>query len=170
MSLKERLAAKKRRTVTVPVQVTDPGPARGAYEQAERQVTLLQLAHDSGADDGSKDRAALKRRLTTAKKARDKALADYREHFEEVEFQAAEPDDVERILSEHLDKDGTWDDSTATAPLAALCAVDEELRDEAWWVEQLTPPTSWSQGERGRLFSALLDINVTLPPENLPKG
>lgn len=168
MSLKERLAAKKRRTVTVPVQVSDPGPARVAYEQADRQCTLLQLAHDAGADDGSKDRAALKRKLTSAKKARDTAKAAYLEHFEEVDFQAADPADTERVLGQHLDKDGDWQESTATAPLAALCAVDEELRDEQWWIEQLASG-SWSTGERGRLWTALLGINVTMPPESLPK-
>jgi len=169
VSLKERLAAKKRRTVTVPVQVSDPGPAREVYEQAERQLTLLQLTHDASADDGSKDRAALKRKLSSAKKSRDTARAEYLEHFEEVEFQAADPDDTERILGEHLDKDGEWDESTACAPLAAVCAVDEELRDEAWWTEQLTSG-AWSAGERGRLWTALLGINISMPPENLPKG
>lgn len=169
MSLRERLAAKKRRTVTVPVQVSDPGPARVAYEQAERQFLLLQLTHDAGRDDGSKDRAALKRKLASAKKARDTAKAGYLEHFEEVEFQAANAPDAERVLGEHLGSDGEWMESTALPPLAALCAVDEELRDEPWWTEQLASG-SWSSGERGRLWMSLLGINTALPPENLPKG
>ena len=168
MSLKERLAAKKRRSVIVPVQVSDPGPARVAYETAERQVTLLQLTHDASADDGSKDRAALKRKLTASKKERDKARAAYLEHFEEIEFVAAAADDAERVLGEHLDKDGNWDETTACAPLAALCAADEELRDEAWWTEQLASD-AWSAGERGSLWTKLLAINVNMPPESLPK-
>ncbi|MCP2265574.1 hypothetical protein ACFQHV_00970 [Promicromonospora thailandica] len=169
MSLKERLAAKQRRTVIVPVQISDPGPAREVYEQADRQATLLQLTVDAGDDDGSKDRAALKRRLTNAKKARDEARADYLEHFEEVRFLAASPAEVERVLGAHLDADGNWDESTACGPLAALCAEDEELRDEQWWTEQLASGT-WSPGEHGRLWTSLLSINVTMPPEALPKG
>ena len=160
-SLKERLAAKQRRTVTVPVQISDPGPARDELERTQKQATLWETI-------ATKDDEDSQERLAAAREERARAAAVFNEHFVEVEFASGSPDDVERILEAHSDDDG-W--TLASLPeLAALCAVEEELRDPEWWAEQLAPDGSWSSGERGGLWQELMRINTQMPPERLPKG
>ncbi|WP_402465799.1 hypothetical protein [Isoptericola aurantiacus] len=160
VSLKERLAAKARRTVTVPVQVSDPGPARAAYEKAEKDLLFAELAKS-----GQKGTA---KQVATAKRTRDAASAELRDHFAEVEFAAGDPADVERILAAHTDDEGEWS-IDALPELAALCATDPELQDAPWWSDQVGPGTTWSLGERQDLWIRLLNLNTNLPPEQLPK-
>lgn len=160
-SLKGRLAAKSRRTALVPIQVSDPGAARAEFEKAEQNHLVHRVAQASNVDSvTAKDVAAAKRAL-------DKAKAELRKHFVDVEFAAGSPADVERVLGAHTDNDGGWS-VDALPELAALCAVDEELQDADWWTEQLTGGT-WSTGERGDLWAQLLSLNIDLPSEGLPK-
>lgn len=160
-SLKGRLSAKTRRTALVPIQVSDPGAAREAYEEAEQTYLVHRVAEASGAGEvAAKDVAAKKR-------ARDKAKAELRKHFVDVEFAAGSPADVERILAAHTDKDGGWS-LDALPELAALCVTDADLQDADWWTEQLDGGT-WSTGERRDLWLQLLGLNIDLPSEGLPK-
>jgi len=156
-TLRERLAAKQRRRVVVPVQVSDPGPAREALDLATRKAQFLELA---GTDpDG----------LAAAQAAETAARAALAEHYENVEFQAIAPVDAEAIFAAHTNDAGETDDVAAAPELAAACAVDEELRDVDWWREQLTDGT-WSLGERVSLYDQLVTLNMSAPRESVPKG
>jgi len=160
MSIKERLAAKVRRTVTVPVQVSDPGPVRDDVAKHENRLTVLQFVNDPTPE--------VERQIKAAKADLEKARTAFLEHFVEVEFAAGDPADVERILSTHTDDKGEWS-ITAAPELAAMCATDPDLRDPEWWSEQLEGG-AWSTGERAALWNALITLNVATPPEHLPKG
>lgn len=159
-TLKERLASKRRRTDSVPVQVSDPGPAQERFDNADQRLRLLQVIPSTDPEHEA--------RVAEAQNERDAAREELREHFVEVEFVAATPDDAERVLGAHTNDQGNWS-IEALPELAALCAVDEELQDADWWTEQISSGT-WSSGEKQALWSRLLTLNVALPPEHLPKG
>jgi hypothetical protein len=162
-SVRERLAAKARRTCTVPVQVSDPGPARAAHDDAQRRVLALTLAVAEHGDD--EQRAAA---LAEANTALDVARAALDEHFVHVEFQALADDEYEAIVARFSDDEGALDRRAATPLLAAACAVDESLRDPDWWAEQLARP-EWSTGEALALHVELLNLNFRAPA-SLGKG
>jgi hypothetical protein len=164
VGLRDRLAAKKRRTLTVPVQVSseDPGPAREDYARAQRMLDITQAFKPAAEEQEAHDR-----RLAAAQQKRDEALAVFREHYVEVEFVAGPPEDVERILETHATKDGAY--AIESLPeLAALCVVEEDLRDPQWWAAQFTSG-AWAKGERDGLWLDLLKLNTNAPPEHLPK-
>ncbi len=162
-SLRERLAAKARRTCTVPVQVSDPGPARAAHDAAQRRVLALTLSVAEDRDD--EEHAAA---LEKAQAALDVAQAELDEHFVMVEFQALADDEYEAIVARFSDEEGALDRHAATPLLAAACAVDESLRDADWWAEQLARP-QWSTGEALALHVELLNLNFRAPA-SLGKG
>ncbi len=66
-------------------------------------------------------------------------------------------------------EDGQLVPATSLPVLAAACAVDPDLQDEAWWAEQLNGD-SWSLGERDGLYRELLDLNLSRPRPGTPKG
>jgi hypothetical protein len=159
--LRSRLEAKARRTCTVPVQVEDPGPARARVLAAQRAYITAEL---EAAGDETKTAAR-----DEAKAALEDAQAAEAACFVEVEFAALADDDMEAVVARYQRPDGEVDRRKATPVLAAACAVDEDLRNEAWWAEQLARP-EWAQGEALDLYRRLLDLNWRTPPESLPKG
>lgn len=159
--LRARLEAKHRRTCTVPVQVDDPGPARARVEAARHAYVMAELA---ASQDDTKAAARDDAQAALAAAQEDEAAC-----YVPVEFAALPDDDMEAIVARHQRPDGEIDRKAATPVLAAACAVDEDLRDEAWWAQQLATP-AWAQGEALDLFRRLLDLNWRTPPESLPKG
>jgi hypothetical protein len=47
--------------------------------------------------------------------------------------------------------------------------VDEDLRDEKWWEQQLSRP-EWTKGEKIAADRILLDLNLTAPAGAPGKG
>lgn len=135
--LKARLESKARRTCTVPVQVDDPGPARVRVEAANRAYLLAELAAADADEVKTAARDAAAAELAAAQQAEAAC-------YELIVFVALADDDMERVVAAHQRPDGELDRHRATPVLAAACALDEGLRDEAWWAAQLT---RWSQGE-----------------------
>lgn len=158
MSLRNRLAAKRRRTLVVPVQVEDDTTQRADAEKARRALLAAALG------DGTTPE--VKQAAQDAVDAAEAALAATRE---DIVFQALDPDDAERITSEHTGEDGRIVESTILPVLAAACAVDPDLQDESWWAEQLNGG-SWALGERDGLYRDLLDLNLSRPRPGTPKG
>lgn len=158
LSLRERLEAKARRRVTLPVQVgDDPTPAVQLVEGA-----TFALAVARGAE--TVDEAA----VATAEEALAAAQAGLAEHWVHVEFVALDPDDMERLLAAHQGADGELDTDSAVPYLAAECAVDESLGDPQWWADHIT--AKWSYGERTQFTSDLFNLNYSAPSRNVPKG
>ncbi|MFE6228906.1 hypothetical protein [Cellulosimicrobium sp. NPDC057862] len=158
MSLRDRLAAKRRRTLVVPVQVEDDTTQRADAESARRALLVASLGEDTTPE--------VKQAAQDAVDAAEAALAATRE---DVVFQALAPDDAERIMSEHTGEDGRVVESTILPVLAAACAADPDLQDESWWSEQLDGG-SWALGERDGLYRDLLDLNLSRPRPGTPKG
>lgn len=145
-SVRERLAAKPRRRVIVPVDVT-PSPAH-----AERLLDLQRVVLDGSGDVNQAVEAA-----------RVEAQVD-------VALVACTGPEFEAVVQAHPSEGG--DDSgmnwrAALPVLAALCAEDPDLQDDVVWRDLLD---SWSQGEALTLWAALLRLNTTAPSPHAPKG
>ena len=154
MGLRERLDAKSRRRVVVPVLVGEP------TQDDVRRVAEAQAAYLEALAEGD----------TPPASAVDEAMASFRV---DVEFQALPPNEFEAIAAGYPaaeGDDGGMDWKSALPVLAAMCAVDEDLRDEAWWAKALSDEGSWSHGERHTLWRALLHINANAPDPRVPKG
>ena len=159
-SLRTRLESKRRRRVVFPVQITDPSEALEELAAARRRLTLLEFTDRPEDDD----------EMVAARAAVDEAQAAHDEHYAHVEFQSIPSADLEALMAAHRKPDNPeeTDYEAIAAPLAAASAIDEDLRDEAWWAEQLARH-EWTLGEKGKLASALIDINYRSPDPAVPK-
>lgn len=157
MSLREQLAAKTRRTVVVPVLVSDPGEDVRRLEEA-RAGYLAAAVRGRDVED--------------AKASLDAAAEAVQAHYADAVFQALDPDDFEAVAAAYPStdgQDGGLDWKAALPVLAAACAVDETVRDKDWWATQLDSGV-WSHGEKLALWSALLHINYATLDPRVPKG
>ncbi|MGN8245235.1 hypothetical protein ACTHAM_002354 [Cellulomonas soli] len=157
MSLRDRLAAKARRRVSFPVQVSDP---TADQERAAGARTQLAVGQATGITSESIE--ALREAVTAA----DAAVEA---HFVDVEFEALAPDLFEELLAANA-PGGDVDQPAMRIALAAACAVDEELRDEQWWAEQFASG-AWSPGELADLYYRLFTVlHYTVPAGGVSKG
>lgn len=159
MSIRDQLAGKARRRVVIPVQVSDPteDDRRAAEARGERALAAATPGIDPDA------LAALDERVhqTTV------ALAA---HFVDVAFVALHPRKFEALIAAHTTDKGDVDRDALRPALAAACAEDEDLRDEAWWAAQLASG-NWSTGERDDLYRRLFtELNYSVPSGSIPKG
>ncbi len=158
MTLADRLRAKAARRVVVPVLLDSTADDERRVADA-RTLHLAALARKAPAEE-----------IDTL--AADLAAAEdaARAHTLDVEFQALAPADFERLVGASTDKAGDVDRDAALPALAAACAVDESLRDEALWAELIGSGT-WSKGERDALYAALMfTLNYSAPPARAGKG
>lgn len=157
LSLRDRLAAKQRRRVVVPIVVGEPTADETArVAAAEQAMRVAALTGDAA--KAEEHRATI-----------DEVLAPYRV---DVEFQALAPHEFEAVASAYPaaeGDDGGIDRWAALPVLAAECAVDESLRDADWWREQLGSGR-WSEGEWQELWRALFALNYRAPAAYVPKG
>lgn len=156
MNLRERLEAKQRRRLVVPILVSDPSTDQHVLNGA---MVALQVAQ--GREQVEQDEVEVLR------KAQEEAAAAVQAHYAEVELQAMSGNDWEAAMAAWSGDEIDW--PRALAPLLAQSCVDEELRDEAWWAERLADP-AWSEGDRDTLKMALLRLNVTAASPIVPKG
>jgi hypothetical protein len=157
VSLREKLEAKQRKRLVVPVQVSDPSTEHEAYIGA---ASALKLAHAK--EESTPEYIAQLEKLVVDAGER------YRSHFVEVELQSLDRADWNAAMAkwmgeEHID----WD--AALAPLLAESCTDEDLQDEQWWAERLAAP-EWSEGDVDALKAAILTLNVTSMEARYPKG
>lgn len=155
MSQRERLASKRRRTLDVPVLVSDP---------SQDQQTLMEVTAALGVARGREPDA------TTAELERTQQdLAEkVQEHWVMVRLQSLSSDDWEVVTAECQGEDGI--DWTRALPvlLSASC-TDPELQDEDWWREILAKP-EWSDGDKNALRIGLWQLNVIAADPTVPKG
>jgi len=168
--LKARIEAKARRTATLPIQVGDVAAAaadvqtvRGALELRQQQLKEQRLAGvdvDPASDD----------RLVQLLEQLGAALQRQADTVVPVKLQALDPDAWDAVLdSIEPDEEGSIDLTEVRATLLAASAVDEDLRDETWWAEQLARP-EWSKGDRLAINNLLLELNLHVPSEAAGKG
>lgn len=153
-SLRERLAAKARRRVVVPVQVSDPTQDLGHAEAAKAEY------------DAARVRAAGAEELARLAHAAAVAVRDVAEHYVSAAFTAMHRADFNALVGTHTRDDGEVDAEALAPQMLAACADDESLRDADWWREVLA---SWSSGEWLSLYSAVFAVNGARPPAYVPK-
>jgi hypothetical protein len=152
-SLRERIEAKTRRTASLPILVGDATSATAAVTEALR---LLQNFQAAAPDDPDEAYRAEEQRLREALQATLNAQAEMVLH---VRLQALPADEWEAIFGPiEPDENGDISLDEVRATLLAASCVDEELRDEGWWEEQLARP-EWSKGDKLAINQTLLDLN-----------
>lgn len=156
MSLRERLEAKQRRRLTVPILVSDPSADQHVLNGAMVALQVAQAREEPQADE-----------IEILGKAQEEAAAAVQSHFADVELQAMSGNDWEAAMAAWSGEEIDW--PKALAPLLAQSCVDAELQDEQWWAERLADP-AWSEGDRDTLKMALLRLNVTAANPIVPKG
>lgn len=164
MTLRDQLAAKQRRRVSYPVQVADPEPAQQRAAVAHQALAAAEVNGRATPDE-----------IAALQADYDTAQADAEACFVGVDFDALPPADFEALIAAHTLEDGKdagIDRARLMPALAAACAVDESLRDESWWAEQLDPErTSWSTGEVDALWALLfVKLHYTVPRGAVSKG
>jgi hypothetical protein len=163
-SLKERIEAKARRSVSLPILVGDASSAIAAVTEALRALQNYQNAAPEEPDDEFR---AEEQRLRDGV---DEAVAAQREMIVQVKLQALPADEWEAVFGGvEPDEDGELALDDFRAALLAACCVDEDLRDEKWWEEQLSGP-QWTKGEKIAADRILLDLNLSAPAGSPGKG
>jgi hypothetical protein len=154
MGLKDRLASRKRPSVTHRLRIDDDTAARG-------ELAAAKLAGDN-------DRAAV---------ARAAVEACY-EEFVIVALppgprrnpQPDDPIDMETLLKQHPAPDGKkllFNAATFAPALLAVC-VQSEISEEEW-ADYLTTGVL-NTGEAADLFNKAWEINYHIPSADIPKG
>ena len=154
--LRERLAAKARRRLVVPILVSDPSTDQYTLNGA---MVALQLAQSrEEAQPGE---------VENLTQAVQEAADAVKGHYVDVHLQALTAADWEAAMAKWTGDTVDW--AAALPPLLAESCVDEELRDEQWWSERLGDD-SWSEGDIDALRRALLLLNVSAADPSVPKG
>lgn len=156
MSIRERLAAKTRRRVVVPIQLSDDSEGRETVRGVEHALALAQHRGDD---------AETTARLESALQEANAAVLA---HYAQVELQSLDPAEWD-AAQQHWCTDGEWNWAEALAPLLAQSCTDPELRDVGYWAEALARP-EWSEGDRSALRTGLLHVNVFRADPFVPKG
>jgi hypothetical protein len=155
VSLLQQLAAKTRRHVVVPVEVS---PATDDQLTRANAVRTELVA------------AAVKGEETTVVRLQADLEAVEAENQAQVSFTAMSSEDFEKVAAVYPSPEGRdagMDWRLALPVVAAICADDPDLQDSDVWDKLLE---SWSHGERLALWGALLRLNVNTPEPYIPKG
>jgi len=148
VSLKDRLANRKRPSTTYSLRIDDDTAARA------------ELAAAQAAGDDARVAAA-------------QAVVDA--CYEQVTITAVAPKTMEELRAAHpptdiqrdRDKKAEWDPATFVPALLAAC-VDSDITEAEW--AEYTTTGSLNSGEVNSLFNAAWEINYRVPDINLKKG
>lgn len=171
MSLRDRIAAKTRRTASFPLQVGDAAAA--AAEAGVRRAALelhLNRVQQRVAEQGGQQTDEEQKRTLVLRGALKEAKDRHADTVVMVELQALPDDEWDAILGDAPeDENGDIDlDDVRGALLAASC-VDETLRDQVWWEQQLARP-EFSKGDKIAITNTLLQLNLNTPDGRSGKG
>lgn len=155
MSLKDALERKQRRSVVVPVQTSDPN---ATMQELQGVAAAIGVARGNGEAEVV---ASLNERLTQLQ-------AEYETHFASVRMQSLPANEWESATALYQDEAGRFDWATGLPVLLAESCVDPDLRDAAWWKDQLAKD-SWSDGDIKALQAAVLHLNTTAMDALIPK-
>ena len=163
MSLRDRLEAKQRRRLVVPIQVSDP---TADYRDLAGVAHARELAKERGA--GEEELAGLQTQM-------DELAEKVKGHWVAVELQSLSAAEWEIAASNwqtiEVNEDGpmaVMDWAEALAPLLAESCTDPGLKDAGWWAEQLAQE-HWSEGDIEALRAAVLRLNVDAAGSQAPK-
>lgn len=157
-SLRERLAAKQRRRLVVPIQITDPSVDQQAWMGVAAAIEIQR-----GKDEP--DQAV----LANLEQQLEAANQRVQQHFADIELQSLPPAEYEAARGEWLDEDGNLNWAEALAPLLEVSCVDPDLRDADYWRELMSGDT-WTEGDTNALRMAILHLNIYAPDVRIPKG
>jgi hypothetical protein len=163
-SLRDRIAAKARRTATLPLQVGDTAAAAQEVAVRRAQLDLFQQAVKARVDeqDGERTEEELERIAELQGELRD-AKARQEDTVALIELVSLPDDEFDAILgAAPVDDGGDIDLEDVRAALLAASCTDESLRDEAWWEEQLADP-KYSKGDKLAINNVLLGLNMNTP-------
>ena len=155
-TLRERLATKKRRAVTVPIQLE---PA-GEDEQGLIAKWAEAASREAGGETPAESAGSIAEAIAAAREAR----------HAEVAFTAMDGSVWEKIVAEHPSPEGEdagMDWLAALPVVAAVCCDDESMQDDEPWTDLVA---EMSHGERLTLWNALLHLNTDAPQAHVPKG
>jgi len=159
---RERLRAKRRRRVVIPIQVSED-PGNLALVVARRRGTCAALR-----DIPTPEAASL---LAQAEADLAEAEAALAEHVVEVPFESMPPADFEALIALHPSVDPADDSGiawrTCLPALAAGCCAEEDGGDEAWWAETLDMDC-WTSADLMTLWGELLRLHTRAPSARLP--
>jgi hypothetical protein len=154
--LRERLAAKARRQLVVPILVSDASTDQHTFNGAMVALQLAQAREDPQPGE-----------VENLTKAVQDAAEAVKAHYVDVHMQALTAADWEAAMAKWTGDTVDW--AAALPPLLAESCVDEELQDEQWWRERLGDE-SWTEGDIDALRRALLLLNVSAADPSVPKG
>lgn len=166
-TLRERLAAKKRRTTVQPIQLEGPSEREGELVVEYAEAAAAEVA-------GKKPARPSDDILAEVTELRDARYVD-------AEFTAMEPKVWESIVAQYPSPEGRdagMDWRRAMPVVAAICCTDESMQDDELWLDVLegparddgTRPGLWSHGELISMWNALLHLNTDAPAAHVPKG
>ncbi len=159
------MEAKQVQRSQVPVLVGDLRSAQQAVGAAQgalsaHQMVLREKPKPTKADQKKTD--LLTDRLRDAVNAAAATV-------ELVEVQSMPAQEYEALISSCLNDDGDTDLFRLLPSLLAASCVEEELRDEDKWAEQLARPV-WTEGELIHLRAELMGLNMHVPSGGQGKG
>lgn len=155
-TLKERLAAKQRRTTTFEVEIRDATAARARLERAERALMRATLTDMD---------------VEGAQGEYDAALVDVTECYEVFTLTALSDADLETLITLHPPlpsdpKDASWHEATFLPALLAECTQGTGMSPQDW-ADTLA---EWSTGEKQALRLEVLRLNLERAESGIPKG
>lgn len=163
MSLRDQLAGKVRRRVSVPILVSD---FTGDMQELNGAVVALEAA---------RGRQAPEEEMEPLRSLVEELSEKVRSHWAPLELQALHAAEWEIAASNwqtiEINDDGpvsVMDWTVALPPLLAESCVDPDLRDAEWWAEQLAKP-HWSEGDLDALRAAILTLNIDAAGAQAPK-
>jgi hypothetical protein len=158
VTLRDKLAAKTRRRLVVPIQVTDPTEDQQAWMGV---MAAIEVERRKGDDADAEMLANLNEQA-------DAAAERAKDHFAEIELQSLPQRDWEAACAEWADDDGQVDWAKALAPLLEASCVDEDLQDAEYWRDTMSRE-DWTEGDTDSLRAALLKLNVYAVDARVPK-
>lgn len=170
-SLRDRIAAKQRRTASFPLQVGDLGAAQAEVDTFRGALDVhLQVLRDRQERGGGEPTEADHEKTAELRGKLREAQARVADTVVVVELQALPDDEWDAILGEAPeDENGDIDlDDVRGALLAASC-TDPDLQDAEWWDEQFARP-EYSKGDKIAVNNALLALNLNTPDGRQGKG
>jgi hypothetical protein len=175
-SLREQIEAKQRRTSRLSILV---GDAEAAQVEVQTFRAALQVHQEQikGKSDAARAKGETYEPTEEETAQQERLRADLADAVSRangtvavVELQALEPDDWDALFGPvEPGEDGDYDLADIHAAALAASCTDPDLRDEAWWKEQLSRPI-WSKGDRAAISAKLLELNVYGPPAAPGKG
>lgn len=163
MSLRQKIEAKAARTAVLPIQVGDAAAAAAEVATVRAALSIHNELLRQRVEEGGEELEEDRRRADSLREQLGAAVAAERETVVSVTLRALPPDLWDAILeAAPEDEEEGVDLSAVRAALLAESCVDEDLRDEAWWAEQLARP-SYSKGDLLAINRVLLELNLNVP-------